>query len=562
VQTDPAPPPPPRRPRPPWLRPALTVAAAFAAGAIVVIVAILAGPAGSGAGNAPVSAATALYTNPNLDPGSAVSGPAPDFTLTDQFGRRVSLSAFRGRVVLLAFNDSQCTTICPLTTTTMVRAKAMLGRAGAGVQLLGVNANPDATAVRWVRAYSEAHGMLHQWQFLTGSVGQLRRVWRDYHIEAQVDAGQIDHTPALYVIDRRGRLAKIYLTQMAYASLAQEAQIVAREVASLLPGHPAVDSRLAYDPVSTDGPGRRVTLPLAGGRTTAIGGRGSPQLLMFFATWLTETSRLASELDALNGYQALVRSGHLPRLVGVDEGSVEPSPSALPRLLGGLPARLAYPVAVDRSGQLADGYEVQDQPWFVLTSSSGRILWYWDATTQGWPSTATLVTHIRAALSSPPPVTHSSAKPAGAVLAGSPPRLAALHSQAGELLGGEPALAARLRALRGYPIVLNAWASWCPPCKHEFPLFAAAALRYGRRIAFVGVNTNDSSGDAESFLAAHPVSYPSYRSTYGALGAIAPVINLPTTVFIDSKGKVCFRRQGGYDAEGALDADIEACAAE
>jgi cytochrome oxidase Cu insertion factor (SCO1/SenC/PrrC family)/thiol-disulfide isomerase/thioredoxin len=555
--------PPPPSGRPPWLRPALTVAAAFAIGAIIVIVAILAGGSGSGVNNASAPSATALYTNPNLDPGSTVPGPAPGFTLSDQFGRPVSLREFRGHVVVLAFSDAQCTTICPLTTTTMVQAKAMLGRAGAGVQLLGVNANPDATAVKWVRAYSATHGMLHQWRFLTGSVGALRHVWSDYHIEAQVDAGQIDHTPALYVIDRRGRFAKLYLTQMAYASVTQEAQILAREIASLLPGRPAVHSSLSYDPAATDGPGRRVTLPLAGGRTTAIGGRGSPQLLMFFASWLTETSKLGSELDQLNGYQSIVGAQHLPRLVGVDEGSVEPSPAALPRLLAGLPSRLAYPVAIDRSGAVADGYQVQDQPWFVLTSKSGRILWYWDATTQGWPSTETLVTHIRAALNSPPPVTHPKGQPASAVLAGSPAPLAALHRQAGKLLGGETALEARLRALRGYPIVLNAWASWCPPCKKEFPVFASAALRYGRRVAFVGVNTNDvSTGQAEAFLASHPVSYPSYRSTYGALGAIAPVINLPTTIFIDAKGKVCFRRQGGYDTEGALGADIEACAAE
>ena len=233
-----------------------------------MLVAILAGPSGSPVNNGSAPAATALYTNPNLDPGTALSGRAPGFTLTDQFGRKVSLASFRGRVVVLAFNDSQCTTICPLTTTTMVEAKAMLGRAGADVALLGVNANPEATAVRWVRAYSEAHGMLHQWQFLTGSVGQLRPVWRAYHIEAQVDAGQIDHTPALEVIDARGRLAKIYLTQMAYASLTQQAQILARELASLIPSHPAVQSGVSYDTVSTYGPASRVALPspAAGGR--------------------------------------------------------------------------------------------------------------------------------------------------------------------------------------------------------------------------------------------------------------------------------------------------------
>src|SRR5579875_113591 len=77
--------------------------------------------------------------SPTLDPGTAMHGAAPDFTLTDQFDRRVSLSSFRGKVVLLAFNDAECTTVCPLTTTAMVDAQRMLGAAGSRVALLGVD---------------------------------------------------------------------------------------------------------------------------------------------------------------------------------------------------------------------------------------------------------------------------------------------------------------------------------------------------------------------------------------------------------------------------------------
>jgi cytochrome oxidase Cu insertion factor (SCO1/SenC/PrrC family) len=54
----------------------------------------------------------------------------------------VSLRSFRGRVVILAFDDSERTTVCPLTTTAMVDAKAMLGPASSRVQLLGIDANP------------------------------------------------------------------------------------------------------------------------------------------------------------------------------------------------------------------------------------------------------------------------------------------------------------------------------------------------------------------------------------------------------------------------------------
>lgn len=68
---------------------------------------------------------------------------------------------------------------------------------------------------------------------------------------------------------------------------------------------------------------------------------------------------------------------------------------------------------------------------------------------------------------------------------GSPATLAALHDQAGQLLGGFDALQTRLRQLRGYPVVLNAWASWCQPCPRGSPIFAAVSALYGRQVAFL-----------------------------------------------------------------------------
>jgi cytochrome oxidase Cu insertion factor (SCO1/SenC/PrrC family)/thiol-disulfide isomerase/thioredoxin len=538
---------------------ALVAGSAFVVGAVIVALALVIGPPG-GANRAP-GAASALQANPDVDPGTAISAPAANFTLTDQFGRAVSLRSLRGHVVVLAFTDSQCTTVCPLTSASMVDAKALLGSAGKNVELIGIDANPTATAVKWVRAYSAVHGLLDQWRFLTGSLRALRRVWSAYHILVQVQAGQIDHTPALFVIDARGRLAEIYETQMAYSSVPQQAQILAREISSLLPGHPRVRSSLSYATVATVGPATDARLPRAGGGSVTVGPNGAPRLYLFFASWLRETQNLPGELESLRAYAAAAAARGLPGLTAIDEGSVEPSAQALPRLLAGLPARLNYPVAIDQTGRVADGYEVQDQPWLVLVSRDGQVLWYWDGSTQGWLDLAQLIAHVRDALAAGPTLKAPSASEAPIALAGSPAPLSALHRQASRLLGGEGALAARIRDLRGYPIVINAWAPWCTACRAEYRYLASAAVQYGRRVAFIGVDALDSSpSDARGWLAAHPLSYPSYTSLTGAMPIGPGIYALPTTIFVNATGKVTCVVPGQYDSQGELDGQVQSCA--
>jgi len=291
-------------------------------------------------------ASTAAEMNPNLDLGSSLDSlPAPDIKLVNQFGQPMSLSQFRGKVVMLGFEDSECTTVCPLTTQSMLQAKQLLGPAGNQVQLLGVDANPDATSVADVLAYSRAHGMVNQWDFLTGSPAQLKSVWSAYHIAVQVEQGQIDHTPALFVIDQQGREQKLYLTQMAYSSVGQSAQVLADELSSLLPGHPHVASQESLASITGQGPSDHVALPSATGDTQVVLGPGSPHLVLFFATWLSEVSDLKSELIDGNAYAAAARKAGLPPLVGVDETVVEPSAQAVRTYLSGLGTSLSYPVA-------------------------------------------------------------------------------------------------------------------------------------------------------------------------------------------------------------------------
>jgi cytochrome oxidase Cu insertion factor (SCO1/SenC/PrrC family) len=364
------------------------------AGLAVIAALAVAGCSSAGsqaAGQPPANPANAAaMENPNLDLGTSLGGkPAPDVTLVNQFGQPMSLSQFRGRVVMLSFEDSECTTVCPLTTQSMVLAKEMLGKAGSSVQLLGVDANPDAIKVSDVMDYSRVHGMINQWDFLTGSLAQLKSAWKAYDVAVQIESGQIDHTPALYVIDQQGRLQKVYLTQMAYSSVTQSAQVLATEVASLLPSHPKLSSLQSLGAVAAQTPAAKVSLPAAAGGTgtgaagTVTLGPGQPHLVAFFATWLTETSDLKAELATLNAYAKAAPGKHLPALTAVDEEITEVSKASVTGYLRQV-GPLSYPVALDETGRLADGYGVQDQPWLALVSASGKIVWQHD----GWVSLA------------------------------------------------------------------------------------------------------------------------------------------------------------------------------
>jgi cytochrome c biogenesis protein CcmG, thiol:disulfide interchange protein DsbE len=143
-------------------------------------------------------------------------------------------------------------------------------------------------------------------------------------------------------------------------------------------------------------------------------------------------------------------------------------------------------------------------------------------------------------------------------LAGSPTPLAALHAQAGELLpGGSGALGARLAALRGRPVVINKWASWCEPCRAEFGAFQRASVSQGREVAFIGIDSGDSSRTAAlSFLRSFPVSYPSYYDQSGRLGTtITDSAFTPVTVFYNRHGGQ-YIHQGPYPSQAKLEEDV------
>lgn len=139
-----------------------------------------------------------------------------------------------------------------------------------------------------------------------------------------------------------------------------------------------------------------------------------------------------------------------------------------------------------------------------------------------------------------------------------PAPIAALHDQANELIpGGLDAFEAELRRLDGYPVVANLWASWCGPCRAEFPYFQRQAAERAEAVAFLGVDSRDSDDAARTFLEQLPVPYPSISDPDGEIWTDLGAVGLPATAYYDANGELVHLKQGEYRSEDELADDIE-----
>jgi protein SCO1 len=134
------------------------------------------------------------------------STPAPNFSLTDQFGKQVSLSGMKGKPVILTFLYTHCPDICPLTAEKLHTALQGLGQQAQQVGVIAVSTDPKGDNVAAALSFSQAHNMQNYWHYLVGSQSQLSPVWSGYHIYAQ--AGQqvmtVNHSTGIFILDKQG----------------------------------------------------------------------------------------------------------------------------------------------------------------------------------------------------------------------------------------------------------------------------------------------------------------------------------------------------------------------
>jgi cytochrome c biogenesis protein CcmG, thiol:disulfide interchange protein DsbE len=141
-------------------------------------------------------------------------------------------------------------------------------------------------------------------------------------------------------------------------------------------------------------------------------------------------------------------------------------------------------------------------------------------------------------------------------LAGAPAPLAALHEQSNAILAD--GFEQRVSDLEGHPIVINKWASWCRPCRAEFPIFQQVATARGKEVAFVGLNAEDKRPAAEAFLRERPLPYPSYEDPDEAISRELDAAKFfPMTIFVDAEGDTAFVKAGEYTSSAELEADID-----
>lgn len=155
----------------------------------------------------------------------------------------------------------------------------------------------------------------------------------------------------------------------------------------------------------------------------------------------------------------------------------------------------------------------------------------------------------------------SSASPASAIAptAASVEKLRKANPDANRLLaGGKRRLIALLKAARGTPVVVNQWASWCGPCRYEFPFFQRLAQRYRGRVRFIGVNSRDSRAAAERFLARFPTPFEHVEDPEADAARIFKGGRAwPTTAFYTADGRLAYTHQGSYRSADDLDAQIQ-----
>jgi len=131
------------------------------------------------------------------------------------------------------------------------------------------------------------------------------------------------------------------------------------------------------------------------------------------------------------------------------------------------------------------------------------------------------------------------------------------NTQAANQVLDSTTISAKLAQLKGVSVVINQWASWCTNCRAEFPFFQQAGRQDAGRVAFVGLDSQDSKSNAVAFLRQFPVDYPSvFDPSASQAQSLGGGQGWPTTIYLDAAHKITYVHEGAYPTLQSLEQDI------
>jgi protein SCO1 len=170
-----------------------------------------------------------VTTSSSLQGTDLGSSPAPNFSLTDQFGKRVSLAEFKGKPVVLTFLYTNCPDQCPLTAEKLHATLQELGNAAPNVGVLAVSTDPARDTTSAALKFSQSHRMQEYWHYLVGPKSKLAPIWSAYSIYAQPEQQTVNHSLGLYVIDKQGNERVFLGNDFTPGQLAADLQVLLKE---------------------------------------------------------------------------------------------------------------------------------------------------------------------------------------------------------------------------------------------------------------------------------------------------------------------------------------------
>ncbi|GAA3750773.1 hypothetical protein GCM10022240_00050 [Microbacterium kribbense] len=371
-------------PRSPWER--TWVLWTSSAALLVVIVALVAVALGGGGGSAaapraaaPVPAGLNQATAALLGVAPGASDPvsAPPYRLTDQHGHVVDSMSLQGKVVVLMFNDDECTDLCAMLASDIVAADHDLSAAAkTHVEFVSINANPYYPKPSDVAAWSRQHGLdaLPNWEYLTGTPTQLAAAAKAYDVPIELDAATrtISHGSQIFVIDAQGRIVEQAAFGTESADTAPYAHGLAVLADDALPsperGHVAGANLAAViaggtgvgdSPTPITGPALKGTTALSTAST-----RGRYTVVDF---WSSTCAACAVQLPE---DQAEAKSlGGAVAFLGVDVDD----PAVAGRALA-TRTHATFPTVRDADGSQAARFRVSELPYTVVLSPTGKVV--------------------------------------------------------------------------------------------------------------------------------------------------------------------------------------------